>query len=118
VLLRKEFLSLYPHELKAAILQAIRGKCLECSCFQPNEVRGCPVTECELWPYRLGRDPDPGPAPRMRKTSPPEGNFRCRNDRPATHPPTARSSARSMRFLPSRVGVSACQEKKTVIAAI
>ena len=44
---------------KAAILQAIRRKCLDCSCFQPSEVRECPVTRCELWPYRFGHDPDP-----------------------------------------------------------
>jgi hypothetical protein len=44
---------------KADILQAIRLKCLDCSCFQPSEVRECPVTTCDLWPYRFGRDPDP-----------------------------------------------------------
>ena len=44
---------------KAEILKAIRSKCLECSCFQPNEVRECPVTACELWSFRLGRDPEP-----------------------------------------------------------
>ena len=44
---------------KAAILQAIRSKCLDCSCYQPVEVRGCPVSACGLWPYRFGVDPDP-----------------------------------------------------------
>ena len=44
---------------KAAILQAIRRKCLDCSCYQPSEVRLCPATACELWPYRFGRDPSP-----------------------------------------------------------
>jgi hypothetical protein len=44
---------------KADILKAIRGKCLECSCFQPNEVKECPVTACDLWAYRFGRDPEP-----------------------------------------------------------
>ena len=44
---------------KADILRAIRQKCLDCSCYQPNEVRLCPVTRCELWPYRFGRDPEP-----------------------------------------------------------
>jgi len=47
---------------KAVLLHAIRGKCLDCSAFQPGEVRECPVTACGLWPYRFGRDPDPGPA--------------------------------------------------------
>ena len=46
---------------KAAILSAIRQKCLDCSCQQPGEVRECPVTECDLWPFRFGRDPDPSP---------------------------------------------------------
>jgi hypothetical protein len=44
---------------KAAILQAIRNKCLDCSCQQPGEVRECPVATCDLWPYRFGRDPEP-----------------------------------------------------------
>ena len=44
---------------KAAILQALRAKCLDCSCHQPGEVRSCPVTTCALWPYRFGRDPEP-----------------------------------------------------------
>ncbi len=44
---------------KTGILQAIRQKCLDCSCLQPAEVRECPVSTCGLWPYRLGRDPEP-----------------------------------------------------------
>ena len=44
---------------KAAILTAIRQKCMDCSCDQPSEVRECPVTACDLWPFRFGRDPDP-----------------------------------------------------------
>jgi hypothetical protein len=47
---------------KADILQAIRKKCLDCSCYQPREVRECPVTACDLWPYRFGSDPNPGKA--------------------------------------------------------
>jgi len=47
---------------KAAILKAIRHKCLDCSCRQPSEVRNCRLTGYDLWPYRLGRDPEPGPA--------------------------------------------------------
>ena len=44
---------------KAAILQAIRQKCLDCSCDQPSEVRECPVTSCDLWDFRFGHDPSP-----------------------------------------------------------
>lgn len=34
--------------------KAIRQKCLDCSNYQPKEVRLCPVLECPLWRYRLG----------------------------------------------------------------
>ena len=44
---------------KAEILHAIRQKCLDCSCYQPSEVRECRLTACSLWPFRLGRDPEP-----------------------------------------------------------
>ncbi len=47
---------------KATILQAIRHKCLDCSVYQPAEVRECPVTTCGLWPYRSGVDPEPSQA--------------------------------------------------------
>jgi hypothetical protein len=54
---------------KSEILQAIRQKCLDCSCFQPSEVRECPVTTCDLWPYRLGRDPNPSQTRGFAKTA-------------------------------------------------
>jgi len=38
-------------------IQAIRVKCLDCCCQQPKEVRECPVTNCALWPYRMGKRP-------------------------------------------------------------
>jgi hypothetical protein len=44
---------------KSEILKAIRRKCLECSCGQMAEVRLCHLQACELWPYRLGMDPNP-----------------------------------------------------------
>ena len=44
---------------KADILRAIRQKCLECSCHQPSEIRDCRLTECSLWPFRFGSDPEP-----------------------------------------------------------
>ena len=44
---------------KAEILHAIRQKCLDCSCYQPSEVRECQLTACSLWPFRLGSDPEP-----------------------------------------------------------
>ena len=60
---------------KAEILQAIRRKCLDCSCFQPSEVRECPVSTCDLWPYRLGRDPDPSRSRGFAKSSVYTGDF-------------------------------------------
>jgi hypothetical protein len=36
-------------------LKAIRAKCIDCSCYQPTEVKECPVTTCALWPFRMGR---------------------------------------------------------------
>ena len=44
---------------KAKILKAMRDKCLDCSCYQPQEVKLCPVQTCELWPFRFGKDPNP-----------------------------------------------------------
>lgn len=38
-------------------LKAIRAKCLDCCGDIPSEVRNCPVTDCTLYPYRLGKRP-------------------------------------------------------------
>ena len=39
-------------------LKAIRQKCLECTCSQPQEVRLCPCEDCALHPYRMGHNPN------------------------------------------------------------
>ena len=39
------------------VLRAIRLKCYDCSSYQSNEVRDCPVTTCPLYPFRLGKNP-------------------------------------------------------------
>ena len=39
-------------------LKAIRKKCLDCSYFQPKEVRRCTVINCPIYPYRFGRRPN------------------------------------------------------------
>jgi len=44
---------------KAQVLRAIRHKCLDCSCYQINEVRECALQGCALWPFRMGMDPNP-----------------------------------------------------------
>lgn len=36
--------------------KAIRLKCLDCTCNQPAEVRRCPVQNCPLWRYRMGKE--------------------------------------------------------------
>ena len=42
-------------------LQKIKEKCLECSNGSPTEVRECPVTDCALYEYRLGKNPHRAP---------------------------------------------------------
>ncbi len=39
-------------------MKAIRAKCLDCCCGQANEVRLCPCTDCPLYPYRFGNNPN------------------------------------------------------------
>ena len=38
-------------------MSAIREKCLECSNWQPKEIRECPCGDCVLYPYRFGKNP-------------------------------------------------------------
>lgn len=38
-------------------LKAIRAYCLGCMCDQPGEVKLCPITKCELYPFRFGKNP-------------------------------------------------------------
>lgn len=38
-------------------LRAIRKKCMECTCNAPTDIAKCTVTDCTLWPYRLGKRP-------------------------------------------------------------
>lgn len=38
-------------------IKAIRAKCLDCCCWQSNEVKLCPVRDCALYPYRFGHNP-------------------------------------------------------------
>ena len=39
-------------------VKAIRQKCIDCTCGQLAEIRLCPVINCPLYPYRMGRRPD------------------------------------------------------------
>jgi hypothetical protein len=36
--------------------EAIKLKCLDCCCYQLNEVRLCPSVDCPLWRYRMGKE--------------------------------------------------------------
>lgn len=38
-------------------MSAIREKCLECSAWSFEEVRGCPSKDCSLYPFRFGKYP-------------------------------------------------------------
>ncbi len=44
--------------IKTTPIKAIRAKCLECSNYQPKEVRNCLILDCPLYPYRLGKNPN------------------------------------------------------------
>ena len=39
-------------------LKAIRAYCIECSGGSHHEVRLCTVNHCELYKYRMGKDPN------------------------------------------------------------
>jgi len=36
-------------------MKAMREKCLNCCGYQEQEVRGCEIKSCSLWPYRMCR---------------------------------------------------------------
>ena len=40
-----------------SVLKAVRAKCLDCCCWQPNEVKQCPATQCPLYDFRMGKNP-------------------------------------------------------------
>ena len=55
--------------------KAMRKKCLECATTSIN-VQKCPILDCTLWPYRLGRgitSDIEGKKRQMRLTTPPRG---------------------------------------------
>ena len=38
-------------------LKAIRAKCMECCCGQAKEIKLCNLSDCPLFPYRMGKRP-------------------------------------------------------------
>lgn len=39
------------------VLRSIKLKCLDCSTYNINEIKECPVKNCPLYPFRLGKNP-------------------------------------------------------------
>ena len=39
-------------------LKAIRAKCIDCSGGQLKEVKECIITDCPLYPFRMGTNPN------------------------------------------------------------
>ena len=80
---RTEFAATWPPTSEAAReaghkpvspLKAIRAKCLDCSCYQLNEIRLCEATGCALWPFRAGLS-TPG-SWKLRKPAATDAGFR------------------------------------------
>jgi hypothetical protein len=65
---------------KAEILKAIRHKCIDCCCGQIAEVKLCTVQRCELWPFRLGMDPNPSRTGFAKLPAPTRGIFDEKGD--------------------------------------
>ena len=54
---------------KGELLRTIRKNCIECMGNQPSLVEGCTAPNCELFEYRMGKDPykHPGKVAAARK---------------------------------------------------
>ena len=39
-------------------VRAIRAKCLDCCAGQAKEVKVCQITDCPLWGFRNGKNPN------------------------------------------------------------
>lgn len=39
-------------------MQAIKAKCLDCTCGQREEIKLCPIKNCPLYDFRLGNNPN------------------------------------------------------------
>ena len=42
---------------KMSLNAVIRKKCLDCCVGQQDEVKRCTSVDCDLWPYRHGKNP-------------------------------------------------------------
>ena len=48
-------------DVAVTALQAIRAKCLDCTCGSSAEVKACPCEACSLYSFRLGNNPNVKP---------------------------------------------------------
>ena len=55
----KETLEKIEQGKRVPLLKIIRLKCLECTCWQPAEVRQCTIPDCILYRFRFGKNPVP-----------------------------------------------------------
>lgn len=65
---------------KTELLKHVRKKCLDCCVYQAAEVNLCAAKDCELWPFRMGKDPNPA-----RKGNP-NSTFGRKPDEASFHP--------------------------------
>ena len=62
---RAQLASVWPPDASARVaghrpmspIEAIRRKCLDCSCHKSSEVKLCEAVACPLWPFRADRHP-------------------------------------------------------------
>lgn len=59
---------------KADVIKTIRTFCIECSGGSLMEVRLCPIKRCPLYPFRMGKDPNPTRTWPGEKAKAPEGS--------------------------------------------
>ena len=45
-------------EKRLTPIKAIRAKCLDCCCGSSQEVELCPCTDCSLYAFRFGKNPN------------------------------------------------------------
>ena len=38
-------------------IKAIHANCMDCSGYQPKEIRNCHITDCPLYRFRMGKNP-------------------------------------------------------------
>ena len=47
-----------PNSQPLTPVKAIRAYCLNCCCESETEVKLCPAMDCQLWPFRMGKNPN------------------------------------------------------------